>query len=470
MKNPNILIKQLLIFLGLIGFFGASSQKNIEGQWFGTLKFQSMELNLIFHIKNEDNRYTSSFDSPDQNAENIAVSSTKFVKDSLFLEIDAIGARYKAYYRNDSLFGIFSQNGFEIPLNMGRSENASKTKVRPQEPIPPYPYHDEEVLFNSFEKDVQLAGSFTFPKGEGPFTAVILISGSGPQNRNEEFMGHQPFLVLADYLTRHGMAVLRYDDRGFGESTGSFETATSADFANDVRGAVAYLEQINKIKIDRIGLIGHSEGGLIAPMVAAEDEHVDFIIMMAGPGFPGEQILLQQVDLMGKASGLNDIQIEGEKSISENAFKILKKEDINTEAQLKVYFSNIFDQYPQIEQATGLDKSSFIRTNVHQLTRPWMKYFINYDPADNLSKIKCPVLAINGAKDVQIDPQNLKKIESILSMAGNDAVTIIDYKGLNHLFQEAETGLMNEYHTIEHTISEKVLKDMVNWIHEINKD
>jgi pimeloyl-ACP methyl ester carboxylesterase len=370
-------------------------------------------------------------------------------------------------YRNDSLYGIFSQNGFEIPLNMGRSKPISKINNRPQEPIPPYPYQEKEVVFNSLEDDVQLAGTLTIPKGEGPFPAVILISGSGPQTRNEEFMGHQPFLVLADYLTRNGIVPLRFDDRGFGESTGNFEIATSADFANDVRGAVSYLEQLNQINIAQIGLIGHSEGGLIAPMVAAGNKDINFIILMAGPAFPGEQILLQQVELMGKASGLNQAQIEGEKSISANAFKIITQKDIDTKTQLEVYFSDLYEQYPQIGQATGLDKTSFVKNNITQLTRPWMKFFLSYDPAENLSKTQCPVLAINGSKDVQMDPQNLKKMESIFTESGNDSVTIIEYKGMNHLFQEAQTGLMNEYNNIEHTISEKVLKDMVNWIYKI---
>src|SRR5690606_796558 len=298
------------------------------------------------------------------------------------------------------------------------------------------------------------------------FPAAILISGSGPQNRDEEFMTHKPFLVLADHLTKNGVAVLRYDDRGFAESTGEHMSATSLDFAKDVEAAIDYLKSRKEINKKQIGLIGHSEGGLIAPIVAANSKDVDFIVLLAGPGVSGDQILLQQVGLIGKTAGLSDAYIQNEKKVAQGVFDIvIKYKDPNLrERELKKYYEKVFTDFPEVVKNSGMKKEDLINLNVAQTKRAWYKYFIEYDPAISLQKVQCPVLAVNGSKDVQVAPENLVAIKKALENGDNKNFTVKELPDMNHLFQVCKTGAINEYATIEQTMSPMVLEEVSGWI------
>jgi fermentation-respiration switch protein FrsA (DUF1100 family) len=332
----------------------------------------------------------------------------------------------------------------------------SSSQVRPQEPKPPFPYSQEEVACESLEPGVKLAGTLTIPDSQGPFPAVLLITGSGSQNRNEEIMGHKPFLVLADYLTRRGIAVLRVDDRGVGGSSAGPPTATSLNFAQDVLGGVAYLKSRKEVDPGKIGLIGHSEGGIIAPIAANQSSDVAFIVLMAGSGVKGEDILLEQGRLLMRANGASEELMQENTKVQKMLFSVIKSTSDNkaAEKQMREFLSTVT---PAIRD-TAL-------AQMNMALSPWMRFFVTYDPQTALRKVRCPVLAINGEKDLQVPPsQNLPAIENALRAGGNKDFKVVELPGLNHLFQTCKTGTVSEYGQIDETISPTALELMGSWI------
>jgi hypothetical protein len=320
--------------------------------------------------------------------------------------------------------------------------------------VKPYPYHDEDLTYDNKVQNVTLAATLTIPQGKGPFPAVVLITGSGPQDRDETLLGHKPFLVLSDYLTRHGIAVLRADDRGTAKSTGDFSTATTADFATDTEAGIAYLKTRAEVDPHKIGLIGHSEGGVIAPMIAARNKDVAFIVMMAGTGVPGDQILPAQ----GEA-----IEVAGGKSPEEAAKNAAKLREMLTLVETEK--DAIILEKKLKEKMAGDVPEGQIGLQIKQLTSVWFRYFLTYDPATALRKVTCPVLAINGSLDKQVLPsQNLPAIRKALAESGNQHVEVDELTGLNHLFQSAKTGSPAEYPQIQETMSPVALDKMATWI------
>ncbi len=442
----------------------STSGNDITGRWNGVLDVHGMKLTIIINIDKTLDEYAATMESPDQGTMKIPVSSVTFDNNQLQFNIAGIGVEYKGNLDNDSTInGNFRQNGMSFPLTLSRKAVEKKKANRPQEPVKPYSYYEEEVRIENKKANVVLAGTLTLPQKEGNFPAVVLITGSGAQDRNEELMGHKPFLIWADYLTKNGIAVLRFDDRGIASSTGSFENATTFDFSTDVESAVQYLLGRKEINKKEIGLIGHSEGGMIAPMVASRSKNIAFIVLLAGPGIPVEQLLLQQQELIGKVSGMTDSDISKAKEINLGAYEIIKKS--TNDNQLKTDLTAYFEQ--KIEQGSipEKNKEKYIKTLVAQSSSPWTQYFIKYDPATILKKVKCPVLAVNGEKDLQVSAkENLEGIKSALQKSGNKSVTTIEFPGLNHLFQECKTGSVNEYAEIEQTVSPVVLDTVSQWI------
>ena len=308
------------------------------------------------------------------------------------------------------------------------------------------------------------------PSENGEYPVVVLISGSGPQNRDEELMGHKPFLVIADYLTRNGIGVLRYDDRGTAQSTGDFNKATTLDLANDAESAVSYLLGRKEVDKTKIGLMGHSEGGIIAPIVAARNENVSFIVLLAGTGVRGDQLLLMQQRAISKASGLPETMfLENEKmNISLYEHIINTSDTINLRAELTEIMENSFSNSTVLTaQMTTEQKDGLVKVTVNQLVSPWMYYFIKYDPYPMLKKVKCSTLALNGTNDLQVPAnENLTAIKKAFAESGNNNLTVIELEGLNHLFQESKTGLPTEYGEIEQTFSPKALEEILKWIKE----
>lgn len=406
-------------------------------------------------------------DSPDQGVKGIPATATSFENTVLKIAIENIGVEYEGNWGNDNIItGKFKQMAQSFPLNLSKETIEKEKFVRPQEPVKPYLYHEEEVFFENTKADITLAGTLTLPKKEGSFPVVVLISGSGAQNRDEELMGHKPFLVLADYLTKNGIAVLRFDDRGTAASTGNFQTATSFDFSKDVEAGVKYLQTRKEINKKKIGLAGHSEGGIIAPMLASHSKDIAFIILLAGTGIPGKQLLLAQQELIAKASGMNEMDSQKAKAINTKVFEtvVKSKNQEQLKAELTEYLTQVLKDNPEINPQ-GMSEDVFIQSQVDGIASPWMQYFIQYNPATALEKVKCPVLAINGTKDLQVPAKiNLDAIKAALTKGGNQHVTTKEFPGLNHLFQECATGLPAEYATIEQTFAPIVLEEILKWI------
>jgi pimeloyl-ACP methyl ester carboxylesterase len=439
---------------------GVSAQ-DIAGDWTGVLEVSGMHMHIVFHISKMDTGYNALMDSPDQGVKGIPVTSARFEQGRLTLGVDQAKMGYSGEWKDSLIVGTFTQAGRSIPLELRRGGVAAP--IRPQEPARPYPYTAEDVHFENKGAGVTLAGTLTLPPGKGAFPVVILITGSGPQNRDEELLGHKPFLVIADALTRRGVAVLRYDDRGTAQSTGDFAKATSADFATDVEAAVAYLKTRKEISAHRIGLIGHSEGGLIAPMVAARSKDIRFIVLLAGPGLRGEEVLLSQQQLIAQAAGAWARQAQDMVEVNRGAMDIVVRDSLRLEhrdtlrQELEAYFKQKEAEFPVLQGKTG--------SAIAQLTSPWMGYFLAYDPAPALEQVHCPVLAMAGAKDLQVAPEeNLVAIGRAMEKGGNKHFEVKEFPDLNHLFQECGTGLPGEYSAIGQTFAPVALEFMVNWV------
>ena len=341
------------------------------------------------------------------------------------------------------------------------------TLKRPQTPAKPYPYYSEEVRFRNDSANVTLAGTLTLPSKEGSYPVVILISGSGPQNRDEEILQHKPFLVLADHLTRNGIGVLRYDDRGTGESTGDFKISTSLDFSKDAESAVQFLKTRQDIDTTKIGLAGHSEGGLIAPMVAARSRDIAFVVLMAGPGMELKKALLLQDGLIAKAYGMSDANVKKLVGINEKAYDlVIQSTDLQKlKTDMTRFVNDHISEIPDKLITEQMTREQFAAARIEGLSSPWTQFMLKYDPGKTLEKVKCPVLAINGEKDMQVVPdENLAAISLALKKGGNSNVTIKKIPDLNHLFQECATGSPKEYQEIEQTFSPVALNEISRWI------
>lgn len=339
--------------------------------------------------------------------------------------------------------------------------------AKPQEPKHPYPYQTEKVTIPNNNGDVALSGTLTLPRQQGPFAAVVLISGSGAQDRNEEVFGHKPFLVIADYLTRQGFAVLRYDDRGVGKSSGDFGQATSADFATDAESAVAYLRSRKDIAPDKVGLAGHSEGGVVAAIAASRSKDVAFVMSLAGPGVLGIDVITLQSELIARAGGVDEAGIAFIRKANNDIKEILRStpDTAVLRTRLTAYTKTNLQDYPSQMLPPGIAKEDFFKHQVQAMCSPWYQYAYQMEPASFFAKVSCPVLALNGGKDLQVDArQNLPEIAKAVRAGGNANVTTRELPGLNHLFQACDTGHPNEYAGIEETFSPDALHLMGEWL------
>lgn len=373
-----------------------------------------------------------------------------------------IHASYKGKLNSDNTInGTFTQ-GMPLPLNLKKGE-ASRPK-RPQEPQPPFPYRSEEVTVRNERDGINLAGTLTLPEKGTKFPAVVMVTGSGAQNRDEEIMGHKPFFVIADYLTRNGIAVLRCDDRGTAASQGTHATATNEDFATDTEAIVNYLRSRKEINAKKIGIIGHSAGGIIAFIVAAKDPSIAFVVSLAGAGVRGDSLMLKQVELISKSQGMPDAVWQGMKPSIRNRYAILQQTDKTPEELQKELYADVTKTMSP-EQLKDLNTIQQLSAQISSMTSPWYLHFMRYDPAQDLKKLKCPVLALNGEKDIQVDAtMNLAAIQERITGNGNKNVTVKAYPNLNHLFQTCKKGTLAEYGQLEETINPEVLKDIIEWI------
>jgi fermentation-respiration switch protein FrsA (DUF1100 family) len=432
-------------------------KNDLTGEWSGALDAGGQKLRLVFHIAATTGGLKASLDSLDQGANGIPIGSITRDGGGIHMEAPVIGGKYEGKLSADgnAIDGTWTQ-GVPLSLRLTRGAPAmaaAPAPKRPQNPVKPYPYREEEVTYQNPAGGFSLAATLTIPRGAGPFPAVLLITGSGPQNRDEELLGHRPFLVLSDYLTRHGIVVLRADDRGTGASGGKFAGATTADFATDAEAGIAFLKTRREVDPKKIGLSGHSEGGVIAPMVAARNRDVAFIVMLAGTGVPGDVLLPEQIQQMAEASGVSH---EAAAANAEQIRKLIAVIEHETDpAALKQKAKAVLP---------GMT-DEMVAAQLARLADPWMRYFFTYDPAVALRKVTCPVLVLNGAKDRQVPPaQNLPAIRKALEEGGNKHFEVVEFPNLNHLFQTAKTGSATEYQQIEETMAPLVLEQISNWI------
>ena len=444
--------------LALLGSPAAFAQDTVVGTWSGQLEIQGMELRVVFHVEQGDGGLTATMDSPDQGATEIPVSDVTVVGDSVTLAVDRIAGAYEGVLVEDSakIKGTWTQGGQSFPLALTPADEADTAlPPRPQHPEPPSPYAVDSVTFRNASAGLTLAGTLTRPEGEGPHPAVVLVSGSGPQDRNSEVFSHKLFHVLADHLTRQGIAVLRYDERGVGASGGTFDGATSEDFATDVAAAVRFLRSRSEIDADAVGLLGMSEGGLVAPMVHTRFEPVDFLVLMAGPSVPGYDILVEQTARIAAAQGTPSGAVDSIRSVQRRTLEGVATAPDSAAAA---------EHLRSVLEEEGVEPDR-IQAQIDQATDPWFRFFVRYDPAPTLRQVDVPVLALYGSKDLQVPPkQNAPPMRTALRESPSRDATVRVLDGLNHLFQPAETGLPTEYAQIETTMAPRALRVVSSWI------
>ncbi len=470
-------------FICLLSFFvmcftSVYAQSQFAGDWSGKLQV-GVPMRMVFHVKDSAGIHVT-MDSPDQNAFGFKADQAIIHGDSITILFNRIRGKYKALLQtvNDKqeLNGFWHQSGMQFLLLMQRGE--SPAPLRPQTPKAPFNYVVEDVVYTNADKSVTLGGTLTRPKGNGKYPALILITGSGQQDRDETILGHKPFWVIADFLTKNGFAVLRVDDRGMGKSMGEIENVTSEDFANDVMTSIHYLKTRSDIELKKIGLIGHSEGGMIAPMVAAKTKDVAFMVLVAGPAVKGDEVLNEQRVAILNASGINltavrEIDVLSRK-ITQLVIDSKTKEEalVRGEGEIKQWASSAGSEAKAALNITSDDQAKAYATQtINQMYVPWFRYFLQYDPAPVLEKSKCPVLALYGEKDIQVIPsQNSEPMKRILGKSRKTGeFEVVEIKGVNHLFQKCNSCTLAEYGELTETFSEEALHVITDWVKQVTK-
>ena len=438
--------------------------------WKGSLSVAGMQLEIQLRVLERDNETVAELDSVTQKVFGIS-AMLRDEPGALSFEVPVISAKFrgKLNEKGDSAVGEWTQAGRSFPLTLTRQAGPpaeAEAPPRPQTPQPPFPYAERDVEVRRAQANLTLAGTLLIPESKGPFPAVVLVTGSGPQDRDESLMGHKPFWILADYLARHEIAVLRYDDRGVGESTGDFASATTEDFASDARAMVEFLRTCHQVDPGRVGVVGHSEGGLIATMLAASDLPLAQVVLLAGPGVPGDRIIESQIAAMLKAAGLDGDELNQPLSDAKRVMAEVKRgvsADELKDLIASLVSEHVFDDL-ESDAAREAAQQAYAE-RLRQLTTAWFTYFVNYDPRPDLEKARCPVLALVGEKDLQVVPEvNLPALQAALEASGRHDFRCEQLDGLNHLFQTAPTGSPLEYRLLEETMAPAVLETVVQWI------
>ncbi|MCF8272695.1 MAG: alpha/beta fold hydrolase [Flavobacteriaceae bacterium] len=455
----------------IISIVNAYSQ-DIEGDWSGKTKRGEKLITFVFKIKQENSKYSTTMEIPTFRVSGIKPSATTYTNGKLIIDGSNVGMSYVGVFNNEAqqFEGTYKEGGIEMVLNLKKGAVKIEDSRRLQEPVKPYPYYEEEVVFKNTEANIALAGTLTLPSENGKFPIVILISGSGPQDRDESFMGHKPFLVLSDYLTRQGIGVLRFDDRGQGESTGDFGNATTEDFSKDVLSAIAYLKTRNDVDIKNIGLIGHSEGGIIAPLAANNSKDVAFMVLLASTGISGAELSVMQSKILRQFPVKDEVAYEKDtrKAI---AIVISNKSESEIKSELTKHYNDFLRPILTSLNVPEKNINLFIESQLKTSLKPWSRYFLQYNPADEIEKLQIPVLSLNGSKDTQVNAKiNQNGIRQALIKGGNKDYKIIELENLNHFFQECETGKMDEYRKIEQTFSPRALNEISSWILHIIRE
>ena len=472
MKNLITVICLSLIMSQASVLYSQKTEERLTGSWIGHIVSSSMEIRLVFHISSTAaDTLMATLDSPDQSVEGLKLGRVTNNDTIIRIDAPALKIQYNGVLKNDTLIkGTWTQGGRDFPLDISKMKGPLKD-IRPQEPVPPFPYRSEEVRFRNNTEGFELAGTLTIPEGKGPFPAVVLITGSGYQDRNETVFNHKPFLVISDYLTRNGIAVLRYDDRGTASSGGNRNNATSENLASDAYAAVEYLASRPEINHQLTGLAGHSEGSLIAAITAANHNDIAFIVSLAGPGIRGEDLILRQTKDIMSLSGADTASVNEYNRVMSHLYNIIVTEKDQKSAYISaMQWFNTYLDGKGVPPEKRKDETAVFVKSVVAANNPWFRYFLATDPKQFWAKVKCPVLALNGEKDLQVYYRdNLAGISEGIKSGGNKQIKTMSFAGLNHLFQHCKTGLTTEYATIEETFSPEVLKVISGWISDTAK-
>ena len=434
----------------------------VEGNWQTAIEAHGLRLRYQLHVSHDtEGELVGALDNLDQGVIGLPAVRVSLKEDNSFhFEIPSVAGIFEGTFdpAKNTIIGNWSQTGAEQKMEFKRSDQPLEIR-RPQTPVKPYPYREEEVSFSNAAANVTLAGTLTIPKGTGPFPAAVLIAGSGPYDRDEALASHKPFLVLADYLTRKGIAVLRYDKRGIGKSTGSVDSATTLDLASDAQAAVAYLKARKDVDAAKIGLIGHSEGAMIAPYLATHSADIAWLVLLAPPATKGEDTLLNQSEMIGRAGGLSEPQLVASLTFDREAYELVRKEKEPAVLTQKLN---------ALVKETGLDAATppaALETQLRMLSSPWFRFLLDYDPLPVLQALKTPVLALYGEKDLQVPPKaNLPLVKKAFTDSGNTDAAGTQLPDLNHQFQHCFSGSPAEYAAIEETLSPQALQLISDWI------
>lgn len=464
------MLKSLFIVaLSLLGYFCSFSQESsILGTWEGNFKNETLDFNVFFNLKKDSTELECFMSVPAQLLKDVKASKVQQNGDSIFFSYSAFNASYRGRYESntDVITGTWTQNGVTT-LKLMRSDGPIEPE-RPQEPTAPFPYHEEDVVFQNEIDGFELAGTLTLPKSSGPFPAVVLVSGSGPQNRNSELMNHKPFLVISDFLTKKGIAVLRFDDRGVGESKGNFAGSTTHDFANDATAAIRYLQSRKEIDQKAIGVMGHSEGGMVAPIVGSRLPELGFVILLAAPAEHIPDMMVKQNSNIFETYGFDEIELQENEAFNTILFKLVASDKPNEELYdtIKTLAKNYYQSLkPERTPLFGPNEDVYYFNIASQIFSPWFRAFLKYNANEYLVQLNCPLLALNGSRDIQVpSTSNLNAIEKSLKESGHKDYTIVEFPELNHLFQKCETCTVQEYGTLKETFSYEVLETISDWI------
>ena len=433
----------------------------VEGTWQGAIETGNMRMRLQLHLNHDDKgALIASVDSLDQGIQGIPASKVTERAGEVRFELSAFGAEYFGTLSatKNEIAGHWSQNGNEEKLDFKRSDQILELR-RPQNPLKPYPYKEEEISFATSDGKATLAGTLTLPPGAGPFPGAILLGGAGPVDRDETVAGHKPFLVLADSLTRTGIAILRYDKRGIAQSKGDYAEATMQDFAQDAQAALAYMKSRKEVDAKRLGIIGHSEGGILASLVATRSQDMRWLVLLATPATTGENTLLRQSELIARAGGLPEEQIAHSLEFDRQAYAAVREEKTSAALEKKL------DTLVQQSGLGGAMSPAALQAQIRFMTSPWFRQFLDYDPGPVLEKLRCPVLALSGDRDLQVDStDNVPLLRKASEASENKDFTVVEVAGVNHLFQTAKSGSPALYGAIEETMAPQVLTAVASWV------
>ncbi|ANQ51327.1 alpha/beta fold hydrolase [Flammeovirga sp. MY04] len=454
-------IKLLLLTL-LFSSISMIHAQNLAGPWKGTLNLPNGKLDIIFKISTKNNELKGIMDIPAQGVKGLPIHEIKYHHPIIQINLPNLGIEYVgSVMDDDNIEGHFKQGGQKFSMNLVKNLSEETPLAKPQEPKPPFKYVVKDIEFYNQEDGIMLSGTFTRPTDLKRYPTVILIAGSGPSDRDQTILGHKPFLLLADVLTKKGFAVLRFDERGVGQSQGDFSKATTYDFKKDVEAAISFLKKRTEVDPSKIGLIGHSEGGIIAQMIASESSDIAYTVLMASPTILGRDLLLHQKRQIEILSGVPDKAVAANQEIFENAYNIIINNEQPLDTRLREYFKHQYQNNISNQQLNSI---------VQGMTNKWFIEFVKLDPKKYLEKIKTPLYALNGSNDVQvIADENLQVVNDVLTNNENPNFKTEKLEGLNHLFQESTSGLPAEYGLLDQTLSPVFLEKVSSWLVEVVK-